>query len=55
MCLCLLVLCGRKKRLSMPPAEYVCTEALNGEQVGRCRDEGWRGEGKRLPIIERVH
>lgn len=29
-CLCLLVLCSRgKKRLNMPPAEYVCTHRLS--------------------------
>lgn len=56
-CLCLLVLCsmGKKKVKHAPSRVCLHTQALNGEQVGRCRDEGWRGARERLPIIARVH
>lgn len=54
---CLLVVCSRRKKKVKHAPSRVClhTQALNGEQVGRCRDEGRRGAGERLPIIERVH
>lgn len=39
-CVCLLVLYSRKKVKHAPSSVCLHTQALNGEQVGRCRDGG---------------
>lgn len=46
----------QEKRLSMPPAECVCTYRLPmGRRWEDTGMERWRGAGERLKIIERVH
>lgn len=44
-CLCLCVLCSRKKVKHAPNRARLHTQALNGEQVGRCRDGGVQEKG----------
>lgn len=34
--------------------QYFSTEALNAEQVGRCRDEGWRKKAADVMLRESV-
>lgn len=54
--MCVFWCCAAGKRLSMPPAESVCTHRLSmGSRWKDAEIEGWRGAGERLLIIERVH
>lgn len=46
---CLLVLCSRKKVKHAPSRVCLHTQALNGEQVERCRDRGMEGCRRKAP------
>lgn len=48
-CLCLLVLCSRKKVKHAPSRVCLHTQALNGEQVGRRRDGEMEGCRRKAP------